>query len=81
MSPSPPAVTRFGTRQWMVVDAVVAAGMLVALVAFIMLGHRHHPHPASGHDPASLTPVPGISSVGGLVKQVTEAGPAGLAAR
>ncbi len=28
-----------------------------------------------GHDPASLTPVPGISSVGGLIKQVTEAGP------
>ena len=45
MAPSPPAVTRFGARQWTVVDAVLAAGMLVALVAFAVLGHRNHPHP------------------------------------
>ena len=44
MALSPPAVTRFDPRQWMVVDAVVAAGMFAALVAFIALGHRNHPH-------------------------------------
>jgi hypothetical protein len=43
--PSQPLTTRLGPRQWMAVDAVVAAGMLAVLVAFAAYGHPRDPGP------------------------------------